>query len=126
LAIIAICAVVYWILPIFGPRFGSGARVAATVTQIAAFKNALGKFQSDTGHFPRSEYGLLPLFHETPGETNRHGPYLDGEVIPKDPWGHDYVYQCPGRHNTDSFDLFSLGSDGRAETEDDIGNWTKR
>jgi general secretion pathway protein G len=29
----------------------------------------------------------------------------------------------PGKHNTDSFDVWSVGPDGQDGTEDDIGNW---
>ena len=31
----------------------------------------------------------------------------------------------PGKHNPNGFDLFSVGPDGKAGTDDDIGNWTK-
>ena len=41
-----------------------------------------------------------------------------------DPWGNEYVYVHPGRHNRDRFDLFSMGPDGVPGTEDDIVNWT--
>jgi len=50
-----------------------------------------------------------------------HGPYL--EALPKDPWGHDYLYECPGRHNPDSYDLLSPRPDGLLGTDDDITNW---
>ena len=62
-------------------------------------------------------------------ETQWHGPYLDA-AIPKDPWGHDYVYACPGVHNTNGFDVYSLGPDGASksggEDYDNISNWPKR
>ncbi|MGO9610270.1 MAG: type II secretion system protein GspG, partial [Verrucomicrobiia bacterium] len=38
-------------------------------------------------------------------------------------WYHDYVYQCPGTHNTTTYDLYSPGPDGVAGNEDDVGNW---
>jgi general secretion pathway protein G len=41
-----------------------------------------------------------------------------------DQWKHEYVYVYPGRNNPDSFDLYSLGPDGR-EGNDDINNWTR-
>jgi general secretion pathway protein G len=50
------------------------------------------------------------------------GPYLE-KNIPLDPWGNEYVYQYPGRHNLNGFDLMSNGPDSRAGTEDDITNW---
>ena len=40
-----------------------------------------------------------------------------------DPWGNRYQYRNPGSRSGESYDVFSMGADGRAETEDDIGNW---
>ena len=31
----------------------------------------------------------------------------------------------PGKHNANSYDLLSVGPDGKEGTDDDIGNWTK-
>jgi len=36
------------------------------------------------------------------------------------PWGNEYIYVCPGIHNTDGFDLSSAGRDGQPGTADDI------
>lgn len=41
---------------------------------------------------------------------------------PIDPWGNPYQYQCPGKHNPQSFDLYSWGPD-KKESADDVGNW---
>jgi general secretion pathway protein G len=41
----------------------------------------------------------------------------------KDPWGHSYQYQNPGKHNPDRYDIYSMGPDGQPDTADDIGNW---
>jgi len=52
------------------------------------------------------------------------GPYLKNETeIPTDPWGEPYIYECPGRHNPNGYDLSSLGPDKQQGTEDDISNW---
>ena len=32
--------------------------------------------------------------------------------MPLDPWGNPYQYACPGTHNPDSYDVWSLGPDG--------------
>jgi len=57
------------------------------------------------------------------GATNWHGPYL--AKVPHDIWGKNFVYEYPGKHNPDSYDLTSCGPDGKAGTKDDIGNWLK-
>ena len=46
------------------------------------------------------------------------------DEIPKDPWGSDYVYRCPGQHHPDGYDVFSMGPDLHEGGTDDIGNWT--
>jgi general secretion pathway protein G len=47
--------------------------------------------------------------------------------VPVDPWGHEFQYRYPGTKNTEAsstpYDLFSMGKDGKPDTEDDIGNW---
>jgi general secretion pathway protein G len=107
------------------PRRGydyRAARKAAAHADIAGLRTALDAFRSDTGHYPAGDDFVQPLLRQPLGETNWHRPYLDAEHSPKDPWAHDYVYECPGRHNPNSFDLFSVGLDGRAGTDDDIVN----
>ena len=103
---------------------GEQARVTAAQTQIAAFKTALDAFEVDNGYYPKGKSGLLDLAQRPANAQNWHGPYLDN--IPKDPWQNDYIYECPGRHNSSSFDLMSVGPDGRAGSDDDITNWQTR
>ena len=61
---------------------------------------------------------VTPLPHTT--WSSPEIGYLD--KLPKDPWGRDYQYSKPGIHNKKSFDVFSLGPDGK-KSDDDIGNW---
>jgi general secretion pathway protein G len=100
------------------------ARVSAAIAQVAAFKTALEAFEVDNGYYPKGKGGLGDLVTRPRDAQNWHGPYLDS--IPKDPWGNEYIYECPGRMNTSSFDIMSMGTDGRAGTDDDITNWQKR
>jgi general secretion pathway protein G len=100
---------------------GEQARVTSTQTQIAAFKTALDAFEVDNGYYPKGRNGLQDLVVKPREAVNWRGPYL--ESIPKDPWQNDYIYECPGKHNVNSYDIMSMGSDGRSGTEDDICNW---
>jgi len=97
------------------------AKQQAAVTQISAFKTAINTYEVETSGFPRT---LLDLMTQPRDVQNWRGPYLDSDAIPKDPWGHDYVYVFPGKHNPSSFDITSPGPDGQLGTDDDIGNWT--
>jgi general secretion pathway protein G len=103
---------------------GIDGRVKVAEIQMLTFKNALNAYQMDMGHYPSSQNGLLGLIQQPTDAVNWHGPYLGSGTVPKDPWGNDYWYECPGQHNSASYDLASAGPDGRLATEDDICNWT--
>jgi general secretion pathway protein G len=96
------------------------ARQAAAHADISSIKTALDAFEVDNGFYPKS---LQDLIQQPSNAKNWHGPYLDN--LPVDPWGYPYIYTYPGRHNPNGFDLYSVGPDGKAGTDDDIGNWTK-
>ena len=109
------------------PRFSGvseRSRVTAAQTQLSTFKTSLDAFEVDMGHYPKGKSGLLDLIQQPRDAQNWHGPYLQSDSIPKDPWGNDYIYECPGRHNPSFYDLSSAGPDGRVGNEDDVCNWT--
>jgi len=94
----------------------------AAEAQIALFESALDAYRLDVGKYPSTEEGLKAL-RQNPGYETWDGPYLPKD-IPKDPWGHDYVYKCPGEHG--EYDLYSLGADGQEGGEGenaDIVSW---
>ncbi len=99
------------------------ARVTAAETQIATLKTAINMFEVDNGYYPKGSDGLKDLVEEPSNAQDWKGPYI--EDIPKDPWGNDYVYENPGKHNKSGFDLMSMGPDGRVGGDDDITNWTE-
>ncbi|MGP8022322.1 MAG: type II secretion system major pseudopilin GspG [Limisphaerales bacterium] len=96
------------------------ARQAAAHADLSSVKTALDAYEVDNGFYPKS---LQDLIQQPSNARNWHGPYLDN--LPVDPWGNPYIYAYPGRHNPNGFDLSSVGPDGKAGTDDDIGNWTK-
>ena len=91
--------------------------------QIQLLGTTLDLFHLDVGRYPTEEEGLQALNQRPPSLPQWAGPYLKKEV-PKDPWGHEYVYKCPGEHGP--YDLFSYGADGSPGGEgenQDITNW---
>jgi general secretion pathway protein G len=84
-------------------------------------KSALDAFKVDNGTYPKGSNGLVELVQQPAGATNWRGPYL--EKLPIDWWGNKYIYESPGKHNPNGYDLFTTGPDGKAGTDDDIGNW---
>jgi general secretion pathway protein G len=100
------------------------AREASARTQISNFGVALDAYEVDTGSYPKGKNGLNSLISAPSDVQNWKGPYMKNESgIPNDPWGRPYSYECPGKNNRNSYDLSSMGADGRAGTEDDVNNW---
>lgn len=95
------------------------ARITAAQADInGGIKSALGQFEVDNGFFPKSMQDLLT---QPSNAKNWHGPYLD--KMPSDPWGNPYIYYYPGKHSANSYDLLSVGPDGKEGTDDDIVSW---
>jgi len=118
LAILAILAAIVY--PNVAGR-GEQARQTAARTQIENLSTALKTFEVDNGYFPRGRDGLSALVQKPREAQSWHGPYVD--KIPSDPWNNAYIYEYPGKHNQSSFDLMSMGADGRVGGGDDICNW---
>jgi general secretion pathway protein G len=100
------------------------ARETAARSQIATFGTALDAYEVDNGSYPKGRSGLQDLTQQPRDAQNWKGPYLKGDV-PNDPWGNPYVYECPGKHNPNHYDLMSMGPDGREGGDDDVTNWTQ-
>ena len=104
------------------------AKIGTAKSNIQSLETALKMYKLDNGSYPTTEQGLQALVE--PPTTGvlpkkwRIGGYLEKKAVPKDPWGNDYVYICPGVHG--DFDIVCYGKDGTSggEGEDkDINNW---
>lgn len=126
----AVAAVLGWRIVRKPPP--GGAPVKAAYADInGGLKTALNMFSNDCGRYPTTAEGfqlLITNFTKIPLAGWR-GPYVDPRNV-QDPWGHDYVYHCPGIHNTNGYDLYSTGPDGISKNggndADDINNWDPR
>jgi len=109
------------------PQYGSGdfnPRLTHAETDIASFRTALSMFQNDAGRYPTTAEGLAALINRpaTIPDGGAWRRYLDVEKVPADPWGRPYIYKCPGTHNPNACDVYSLGRNGKGGDEA-IGNW---
>jgi general secretion pathway protein G len=110
-----------------GPRmFGKvgTSKIKAAKAQISLFETSIDTYRLDVGKYPTTQQGLQALRVKPDGVENWDGPYLTKDV-PQDPWGHSYVYECPGKHG--DYDIVSLGADGSpgGDGEDkDVESWT--
>jgi len=102
------------------------AKVVKAKLQIESFSAALKRYKLDSGDYPSTDQGLQALVEKpSVGKIPSRYPekgYLP--KVPKDPWGNDYVYICPGEHG--DFDLISYAADGKegGEGKDaDVRSW---
>lgn len=93
---------------------------------VALLEQALEMYRLDNLSYPSIDEGLEALMIAPPSlsrpEKYRSGGYV--KRLPEDPWGNAYQYLQPGENG--SFDVYSLGADGRLSGEGlnaDIGNW---
>lgn len=125
--ILVVITIIAIIMAIVGPRvlnYLAESKVKAAHIQIQSFSNALDLFDLDTGRYPTTAEGLVALVKPKGPIQSWNGPYLKGNYVPKDPWGHPYIYRSPGEHG--AYDIESYGADGQqggTGTAADIASW---
>jgi general secretion pathway protein G len=99
------------------------ANMQKAVSDINALETSLSMYKMDNYNYPTTEQGLEALVEETDIEPLPRRFSKGGYVkrLPNDPWGNEYQILNPGDNG--DMDVFSMGPDGEAGTEDDIGNW---
>ena len=110
------------VIPKFSGRTEQ-AKLTAARTQISNIETALDAYETDMGSYPTGSDGLRMLLEKPANGDDWKGPYMK-KAIPLDPWGHPYVFECPGKHNENGYDLMSAGPDGQMGSNDDVTNWS--
>jgi general secretion pathway protein G len=80
---------------------------ARATRDIAALSGLVQHYYVDTEQYPTSLQDLRVCPN---GVKNWRGPYTT-KNIPPDPWGHEYIYQCPGPNGSD-YIIISYGPTG--------------
>jgi general secretion pathway protein G len=80
---------------------------------IERLSGVLDMYKLDIGTYPTTEQGLQGLITQPSGVTRWNGPYLKGNSVPEDPWGHPFLYRFPSERPGHDYDLYSLGPTGR-------------
>ncbi|HEY1544349.1 MAG TPA: type II secretion system major pseudopilin GspG [Xanthobacteraceae bacterium] len=126
---LVVITIIGLIMALVGPRvlnYLAESKVKAARIQVESFSSSLDLFYLDNGRYPTTSEGLTALA-ERPGAAEAwNGPYVRGGIVPKDPWGHPYVYRSPGEHGT--YEIVSYGSDGQeggTGTAADIESWKR-
>jgi len=99
------------------------ARKVRVQADVSSIKTQLKLYNGLNGFYPTTQQGLKALVEQPTSEPHPRHWTQSFEQVPRDPWGNEYNYVFPGKHNPNSFDLFSSGPDMQAGTVDDIGNW---
>ena len=126
--LLVVIVIISVLAAVVGPRFfgrTEQGKIAAARAQIENMSMALDNYQLDNGYFPSDEQGLKALVEKPsgrPAATNWRGPYIKAREIPLDPWGNEFVYESPGKVNTQWYDLLSFGKDGREGGDGDAAD----
>ncbi len=88
------------------------AKVTTAKTQVKLLDQAIMDYKLDVGEYPDDANGLQALVENLTQDEKWNGPYLKPAVIPKDPWGNEYILRIPGNNNTE-YEVISYGSDGQ-------------
>jgi general secretion pathway protein G len=90
---------------------------------IEQYKTMLLMYQGANGFYPTTEQGLKALITKPESEPKPRNwrQLLDKPIL--DPWQQEYFYEQPGKHNQNSYDIYSAGADRKPGTPDDKGNW---
>jgi general secretion pathway protein G len=80
---------------------------------IERLASVLDIYKLDVGTYPTTEQGLEALIEHPTGVDHWSGPYLKGDKVPEDPWGHPFFYRMPSQRPAHDYDLYSLGPTGK-------------
>lgn len=104
--------------------WGIAESAAAPTYDFAQIREMLAQFRHDAGRYPSTDEGLTVLVNPPSETSNWRGPYA--QQLPRDPWGHEYRYECPKPEQPNTYMLISYGSDGVAGGEGDAADQISR
>ena len=91
---------------------GERAKQKLVCVQEKSLKDALDSFKVTEGVYPTTQEGLEALIKNPNPQKYKNYPkggFLGSDKLPKDPWGHNYIYV----NNNGKIDIISLGADGK-------------
>jgi len=93
------------------------AKQTAVQADVQSIGTQLQLYESMNGFFPTTAQGLQALVTQPSNDPRPTRWFQYFKQVPKDPWGSDYIYRCPGQKGR--YDLFSAGPDRIPDTADD-------
>ena len=103
------------------PGVGDTADEQAARAQINTIQTGLMAYKVNTLTLPSEAQGLQALVEKPTGSQVPNGwkQVMEPSGI-LDPWGNVFRYKNPGKRKPTSYDIYSLGKDGKDGTEDDV------
>ena len=99
------------------------AKTSRVKSDLETITTQLKVYQMQNIDFPTTQQGLQALVTPpTAPPKPRNWIKLLKEEALIDPWGMPYQYAYPGKHNPDSFDLWTFGP-SKVDDDKNIGNW---
>ena len=118
LEILIVLAIMGLLATMVAPRLFSNldkSKVTAAKAQAKSLRLALDSYKLDTGSYPTTSEGLIVLINAPSNNTGTwYGPYLEGNILPLDPWKNEFVYEAPKLDSNGrelSPHVISLGAD---------------
>jgi general secretion pathway protein G len=101
---------------------GEGAKLQRVDADFNSLGSALKTYKLNAGNYPTQQQGLDALVTK-PSSTPVPRRWVKiADKVPPDPWNNPYGYKFPGTKDPSEFELFSMGKDGQAGTEDDLSS----
>lgn len=101
---------------------GEGAKLQRVDADFNAIGSSLKTYKLNAGNYPTQQQGLEALVTKPSSTPVPRRWAKIADKIPTDPWMQPYGYKFPGTKDPSEFELFSLGKDGQAGTEDDLSS----
>jgi len=125
LVIVIVIALMAVLIPNLRTNMDQANRSAAEM-YVNRLAGDLALYEATNGIPPTTAQGLAALVQKPTTEPIPRKWSQREERIERDPWGMEYHYEYPGKHNPKSYDLYSSGPDRQVGTDDDIGNWENK
>ncbi|MDB6139732.1 MAG: gspG [Verrucomicrobiaceae bacterium] len=122
---LAVLAVLQGVARMAGARWiadNGGQGIFATRIKLRSIEAVLKANYYIKHSYPSQANGLGSLYVNSRSLTGA-AMKARNESPTTDFWKREFHYLIPGKHNADSYDLWSVGEDGEDGTEDDITNW---
>lgn len=115
LELLVVIVILGLLIGLVGPALlGQLGRAKASIAKqsIERMASVLDLYKLDVGSYPTTDQGLKALIDAPAGVSGWNGPYLKQTKLPRDPWGHPYVYRDPSERQGLAYDLCSEGPSG--------------